>query len=159
MAVVDLDSLPRVALGFMDADHREEARLLNELADAVADHRAGRLPATDVLARYEALDAHTRAHFAREEAAMQRAGFPPYPVHKAEHDHVLAEMADEGRRFRKRGDRERLWAYVSQAVPSWLAGHIGSMDLVTARFIALHDAGEPGRDRPPGGKPQPPRRR
>lgn len=141
MAILDVESIPQVALGFMNDDHREEGRLLNELGEAITALRDGREEAAAVLDRFAAFDAHTRAHFVREEAAMQRAGFAPYPVHKSEHDHVLAEMEDEGRRFRERGDAERLWAYVSQAIPAWFAGHVESMDYVTARFLAFSEAG------------------
>ena len=136
MDIVDVERIPQVSLAFMNEDHAEEARLLNLLAEAIAALRHGQGQAAAVLERYAALDAHTRAHFAREEAAMQRAHFPPAPVHKAEHDMVLAEMAEEGRRFREHGDGDRLWAYVSQAVPSWFLGHVQTMDLVTARFVA-----------------------
>jgi hemerythrin len=136
MTIVDPERIPQVSLAFMNEDHAEEARLLNRLAEAVAAHRAGQGSAAAVLERFSALDHHTRAHFAREEAAMQRAHFPPLPVHKGEHELVLTEMAEEGRRFRDSGDADRLWAYVSQAVPSWFLGHIQSMDLVTARFVA-----------------------
>ncbi len=139
--IVDVESLPQVALGFMNDDHREEARLLNELGDALSALREGRGDAAAVLAGLAAFDAHTRAHFVREEAAMQRAGFAPYPVHKAEHDHILAELDREATRFRERGDAERLWGYVSQAFPAWLVGHVESMDYVTARFLAFCDAG------------------
>lgn len=141
MAIVNVDSLPQVALGFMNEDHREEARLLNELGDALSAFRRDRGDDAAVLERLAAFEAHTRAHFVREEAAMRRAGFAPYPVHKAEHDHVLAELEIETRRFRERGEAERLWAYVSQAIPAWLVGHIESMDYVTARFLAFCDAG------------------
>ena len=136
MPIVDAEALPRVALQFMNEDHLEEARLLNALGDAIAALRTGQGTPAAVLDLFAAFDAHTREHFAREEAAMQQARFPPLPVHKAEHDMVLAEMAEEGRRFRERHDADRLWAYVSQAVPAWFLGHIQSMDAVTARFVA-----------------------
>jgi hemerythrin len=136
MSIVDVDAIPEVALAFMNEDHAVEARLLNQLGAALAALRAGSGTAGAVLERFAALDAHTREHFAREEAAMERAHFPPAPVHRAEHEMVLHEMADEGRRFRESGDAERLWAYVSQAVPAWFVGHIQSMDAVTARFVA-----------------------
>jgi hemerythrin len=139
MPLVDLDAIPQVPLDFINDDHREEARLLNELAEAVGALRAGGGSAAAVAERFAALDAHTREHFAREEEAMRRAAFPPYPMHKGEHDRVLAEMAAEGRRFQDRGDAARLWTYVSETVPSWFVGHIQSMDLITARFIATRD--------------------
>jgi hemerythrin len=136
MPLVDLDAIPQVALPFMNDDHREEARLLNELADALGAHGDGRATAQAVLQAFEALHAHTRDHFWREEEAMQRTGFPPFAIHKAEHDRVLAEMEEEGRSFREGGDAARLWAYVSEAIPAWLVGHIQTMDLMTSRFVA-----------------------
>ena len=109
MPLVDLDAIPQVALPFINDDHREEGRLLNELADAVKAHRTGAVPVETVLHRLEALFAHTQEHFAREEAAMREVGFPPYPVHKGEHDRVLEEMESEETHFRETGDTARLW--------------------------------------------------
>lgn len=136
MTPIDLDGIPQVALAFANDDHREEGRLVNELQRAVASRRAGG-PAEPVLARFEALLEHTRRHFAREEAAMHRAGFPAYVVHKAEHDRVLAEMEAEGAHFRTAGDVERLWRYASAAVPEWFLSHIQTMDFVSAQFVTL----------------------
>jgi hemerythrin len=138
MTLVDLDAIPQVALSFINADHREEGRLLNELAEAVEGHRKGKVPVETVLHRLDALLAHTQEHFGREEAAMQEAGFPPFPVHKAEHDRVLEEMEAEEIHFRETGDTGRLRAYVREAVPAWFVSHIQSMDAVTAGFIAAH---------------------
>ena len=139
MPLVDLDTIPQVPLPFINDDHLEEARLLNELAEAVDALRRGGGSAVAVAGRFADLDVHTREHFAREEDAMRRADFPPYPVHKGEHDRVLAEMSAEGRRFQDRADAARLWTYVSETVPAWFVGHIQSMDLITARFLAMRD--------------------
>jgi hemerythrin len=136
MTAVDPETLPAVGLPFVDADHREEARLLNTVAEALAAHRRGECPAATVLARWEALFAHTEQHFAREEAAMQRTGFPPLPVHRGEHERVLEEMRVEGERFRVGGDADRFWRYLTTDVPAWFVGHIQTMDHVTAQFVA-----------------------
>ena len=141
MLLVDLDAIPQVALPFINDDHREEGRLLNELADAVKGHRTGAVPVETVLHRLEALFAHTQEHFAREEAAMREVGFPPYPVHKGEHDRVLEEMESEETHFRETGDTARLWSYVSEAVPTWFVGHIQSMDAITAQFVVVRRGG------------------
>jgi hemerythrin len=141
MLLVDLDAIPQVALPFINDDHREEGRLLNELADAVKGHRTGAVPVETVLHRLEALFAHTQEHFAREEEAMREVGFPPYPVHKGEHDRVLEEMESEETHFRETGDTARLWKYVSEAVPTWFVGHIQSMDAVTAQFVVMRKGG------------------
>jgi len=137
MPLVDPAAIPQVQLPFMNEDHAEEARLLNGLADALAALRGGAGARDDVLARWAALDRHTREHFERENEAMRRVGFPAYPMHQAEHERVLAEMAGEARTFVDHGDAERLWTYVSQAVPAWFVRHIQTMDQITARFVAM----------------------
>jgi len=136
MPLVDLDAIPQVPLDFINHDHREEARLLNDLAEALEAHRAGRTGPEPVVTRFEALFRHTEEHFGREDEAMRRSGFPPYQVHHGEHVRVLAELAEEGRTFGETGDVARLHAYVTQAVPAWFTNHILTMDTMTARFVA-----------------------
>lgn len=136
MALVDLDTIPQVPLDFINHDHREEARLLNDLAEALEAHRAGRTGPEPVVACFQALYDHTVEHFGREDAAMQQSGFPPYQVHHGEHVRVLEELAEEGRAFGEGGDVARLHAYVTQAVPAWFVNHILTMDTMTARFVA-----------------------
>jgi len=136
MPLVDLDAIPQVPLDFINQDHREEARLLNALADALEELRAGRGGAEPVMACFEALFQHTREHFGREDDAMRRSGFPPFPVHHGEHERVLAELAAEGGHFGETGDAARLHAYVTKAVPAWFQNHIQTMDLMTARYVA-----------------------
>jgi hemerythrin len=139
MTPIDVHHIPQVALSFMNDDHHLEACLLNDLVEALEDHR-GSTWKGEVLKRLHALLAHTREHFAREEAAMEESGFPAYMVHKAEHDRVLDEFQAEARAFQEKSDAARLVAYVSRAVPAWFLQHIQSMDLVTSRFVAARAA-------------------
>jgi hemerythrin len=136
MPLVNLDAIPQVPLDFINADHREEGRLLNNLADALDALDTGRGSTAAVGERLAALRDHTAAHFGREEDAMRRTLFPAFPVHHAEHVRVLAELDDEVRRFAETGDAARLRAWVLGDVPAWFVNHIETMDLVTARFIA-----------------------
>lgn len=135
MPIVEVDAIPQVAMPFQNVDHAEEARLLNRAVDVLGAHREGRAPAADVLAPVEALLEHTRHHFAREDAIMLEAGFPPYPVHHGEHARVLAGMEAEVEAFRGGGDAARLWTYLTQAVPEWFVQHIETMDSITAQFV------------------------
>ena len=66
---------------------------------------------------------------------MREVGFPPYPMHKGEHDRVIEEMEAEATHFRETGDTGRLWSYVSEGIPAWFVPHIQSMDAVTAQFV------------------------
>src|SRR3990172_10630589 len=129
MSLVDVHHIPPVALSFMNDDHHLEACLLNDLAEALEQHRIRPAKAA-VLQRFEALLGHTREHFAREESAMEQSGFPAYPVHKAEHDRVLDDLQMEARAFLEHGDAERLAKYVGGPVAAWFLQHIQSMDLV-----------------------------
>ena len=134
--MLDVDALPQVEVAFMNADHREEARLLNALTEALAALREGRGGQGEVTRRWAALLQHTREHFAREERAMEETQFPPLEIHRAEHELVLSAMEAEAHAFDEGGDAARLARYVERAMPAWLLRHIETMDLVTARFLA-----------------------
>jgi len=133
--IIDPDQIPHLAVPFMNEDHAEEARLLNAAAEQAEAFRAGRTPAEGVDAALEALYAQTRAHFAREEAAMVEASFPAYTFHQAEHVRILGELGEAERRFREGREAEALAAYLA-TLPPWLGQHIQSMDAVTARYVS-----------------------
>ncbi len=133
--LVDPTRLPRLAIPFMNADHAEEARLINAVADAVEALRTGKGDAGQVRAALDALYVHTRAHFGREESAMAAASFPAYSNHQAEHVRILGELDEAERQFRETGQSDPLAAYLA-AFPSWFEQHIASMDAATARYLA-----------------------
>jgi hemerythrin len=135
MPLIDLASIPRTELPFMDADHQLEASLLNELAGAVEALGAGGGSTEALLERFDALLRHTAEHFERENEAMRRSGFPPYPVHRGEHDRVLGEMRAVRDAFAGGGPLEVLRRYVVEATPAWFRSHILTMDTVTSGFV------------------------
>ena len=124
-------SFPQVALDFMNRDHEEFAALRGKLLDLID---TGATHGIDVL--LDELQRHTIRHFADEERAMQEAGFPVYPVHKGEHDAVLADMAARIGRWQGARDIAALRDWLDAAVGEWFVSHVGSMDRVTAGFIA-----------------------
>lgn len=71
MPLVDLDAIPQVPLDFINADHREEGRLLNELADALDAFEAGHGDLAAVTARLTALRDHTAAHLTSDAARLR----------------------------------------------------------------------------------------
>lgn len=133
--LIDPERLPRLAVPFMNEDHAEEARLINAASDRVEALRGGTGGPDEVKGALEALYAHTRAHFAREESAMLEASFPALSFHQAEHVRILGELGEAERRFRESGQGEPLAAYLA-TFPSWFEQHIASMDTVTARYVA-----------------------
>ena len=122
---------PQVAVEFMNRDHAEFAGLRERLLDALS----GDVHNATIDGLLAELVDHTARHFADEEQMMVEAGFPPYEVHKAEHDHVLAEMDARVVAWNSEGDREILREWIEQAVGDWFIGHVGSMDLVTAAYV------------------------
>jgi hemerythrin len=133
--LLDPAGIKRLPVSFMNADHADEARLLNAAAEAVQAFRAGTAGAEQVAAALGALYLHTRAHFAGEEAAMTRSSFPAYTFHRAEHVRILEELGQVERTFREGRDAEALAANLA-TVPGWLEEHIRTMDAVTARYLA-----------------------
>lgn len=135
MALLDPDRVPDLPLAFQNDDHRAEVRLLNQAVEALEDYQSGAIDAAAVGQRLDALAFHTREHFAREEKVMRMAGFPAFPMHKAEHDRVAAQLEREGASFRNGRESGRLRTYLTETLPVWFIGHIQTMDLATARFV------------------------
>ena len=136
MPYVDPSQLPHLPLAFMNRDHAEEFRLLEELGRALEAHGHGSGTTDEILQRLAVLAVQTREHFLHEESVMREAAFPAYLPHKAEHDRVLVEMDAEAKAFRERGDTPRLRRYLRDVVPRWFVAHTTSMDVVAAGFVA-----------------------
>jgi hemerythrin len=136
MGRIEPEELPELRVPFMEADHRKEIGLVNDLEEALAAHASGGPDTLDpVLARLALLAVQTREHFLREEGAMRVTRFPAYVAHKAEHDRILAEMDHEARLFRTEGDAGRLSRYLFEALPAWYRGHL-TMDVAVAEHLA-----------------------
>lgn len=128
--------IPRLPVDFMNADHDHAARQLDALYTALPaypDDAAALALACRTFAE------HSREHFAREEAAMLASGFPPYPVHRQEHERVLAWLAEltEGIATGS-ADPAAVALAVNHDIPVWLIQHIQTMDWATANWIASH---------------------
>jgi hemerythrin len=115
----------------MNRDHAEFVAL-----------RTGLLTQLDAQSPETALDGmldelleHTRHHFAEEERHMQETRFPPSPVHKGEHDAVLADMAAKIAYWKQGRNRDDLRDWLEGPVGEWFVNHVATMDFVTAGFI------------------------
>ncbi len=122
---------PQVALDFMNRDHADFVVMHNKLITLVDTNTA---PA-EITTQLENLIAHTRHHFAEEERQMQATGFPPYPMHKGEHERVLANMEQQLQSWRDNPQPAVLREWLDVAVTDWFINHVSTMDFITARFI------------------------
>jgi hemerythrin len=130
-AFIDGLSVSRVALDFMNTVHREELDLVRKLLVALqADDKTAASP---LLAEWLQ---HTHEHFAREERLMAEHDFPPYPVHKSEHDRVFATMQACAQAWQESPDAARVIDYIVDEWWPWLQRHIASMDMVTANYLS-----------------------
>jgi len=122
---------PQVALDFLNRDHAEFVAMREKLLGQLSSQA----PATEVDTLLDGLLEHTRRHFAEEERLMLETRFPPYAMHKGEHDHVLAEMSAHIERWKQERDAAALRNWLEKAVGDWFVTHVGTMDLVTAGYI------------------------
>ena len=129
--MIDFDVVPKVALDFINEDHRHFTDLTNQLEALLADSNS---TAEAITAQLAQLLDHCREHFGREERQMEQFHFPPYPVHKGEHERVLAQMAAVVSQWQAAQDRGALKEYV-EALPHWFIGHAATMDSVTASYV------------------------
>jgi len=123
---------PQVALTFMNHDHAEFVALRDNLLGQLDAHA----PDKAVDSSLNELLTHTQHHFAEEERLMREVNFPPFPVHKGEHDAVLKDMATRVESWKQDRDADALRAWLDKNVGDWFVNHVSTMDFITARFIA-----------------------
>lgn len=129
--MLDFNLVPQVAVDFMNEDHRHFTALLNRLEALLDDAGSDNGAVTAVLSE---IVAHCREHFGREERQMEQYRFPPYPVHKGEHERVLAQLDGLQRQWQTTEARAPLAAAVTQ-ITEWFINHAATMDTVTASYI------------------------
>lgn len=130
--MLNFDHIPKVAYDEMNRVHAEEIILLNTLET--------RLNTDDIPGIEHTLHTllkHTKEHFANEEKLMQEVGFPPYMMHKGEHDRVFSEMNDVIAQWQISHNPALLRNYFFEIIPQWLTQHISTMDTITAQFICM----------------------
>jgi len=130
--------IPEVSMQFMHDVHLEEVDMLNELYDLLDEAEKGG-DAPELEEKVDALLSHTIAHFAGEDEKMQELHFPPYIVHKHEHDRLLEEYTTVVEQWKDSGELAPLAEYLRVALPAWIMNHISTMDYVTANFFAMHE--------------------
>lgn len=124
---------PKLAMDFMNREHETFIDLMNDMEEALT---LGKFTAQ----HFRRLVQHCQEHFAHEEREMKLAGFPPYPVHKAEHDRVLELMLQLLHDYEEQDLIGPLLDFIQDTLPDWFAAHIASMDRVTADYLARHKA-------------------
>lgn len=137
MSLISQSTLPQVAMEFMNTVHAEDVDIINNLYTLIESYNdEGNENCHEPLDKaYERWYEHTLDHFEGEEIKMQELNFPPYHMHKGEHEKALARMEEIYRSWKKRRDITILENYIGKEIPMWLNNHIQTMDTVTAMFF------------------------
>lgn len=130
---MNCESLPQVALPFMNTVHCEELNLVNRLEALLAEENISK---PEISACLEEWVSHTEAHFARENRLMEEYSFPPYGIHRNEHDRVFQQLLDVQENWNKTANIKNLNQYVQKTWPAWFEQHLMTMDAATANFLS-----------------------
>lgn len=135
--LIDKQNMPMVAMEFMNEVHKEDIDIINELYGLIVEYEknSNHKNKEFIDRKYEEWFKHTMSHFEGEEKLMLEKGFPPYHVHKGEHDKVLLHMDDIYKQWQKSGNIQLLKNFIANYLPQWLTQHIQTMDTVTAMFF------------------------
>ena len=132
MSLISQEELPQVAMEFMNDVHAEDVDIINNLHSLIQDYTDD---SDSIDKAYEDWFEHTLDHFEGEEIKMLELNFPPYAMHKGEHEKALARMEEIYRSWKESRDITILDNYISKEIPMWLNNHILTMDTVTAMFF------------------------
>jgi hemerythrin len=135
MPLLAIDQVHHVAVNEMQHTHEEEISMLNEIDALATMYENDKTKYEALEEKLEAYIQHVKDHFANEERLMRLYAFPPYQMHKAEHDRVLHQLNGVLIRWKQHGEIDAIIAYLRQSV-EWIINHIHTMDNMTAMFIS-----------------------
>lgn len=117
----------------LDDDHRDLIGLVNELHTATS-RGEGREVVGSILER---LIDYTSSHFEREEAHMEKVGYPKLAQHRLQHEAMLKQARALQARFEE--GNITVAAQVSALLRDWLSLHIRREDKAMARLLTTSD--------------------
>ena len=139
--IFDSADIPQVALASMNETHREEVELVNRLARLIRMGQSDAADDAEISQQIQHWLDHTLAHFERENALMETYGFPAYPMHKGEHDRILALLGELQETWRDHHQLEPMVRFLFKTWPEWFDNHVNTMDRITAQFVCQQGGG------------------
>ncbi len=129
MVLIQPEDLLKLNIPEIDAQHEALIGLINRIHDNML--QGADRPALDGL--LSQLLAHTRDHFAYEEALMSQHDYPGYEAHRSEHHRLLQHIEDLAGRY-KSGDLLLSFAVIVE-LKGWAAVHIEKSDRRLGEFL------------------------
>jgi len=140
--ILQSNTIPQVALDFMNNTHFEEIDLVKELGELIEQYQHGNShgeeQVLEITQKMQAWLEHTEAHFKRENELMQETGFPAYGIHAEEHEITLNRLKAATQAWQQDHDIEVLADYVFTLWPAWFDNHVNTMDMMTAKFAVMN---------------------
>jgi len=135
--LLDKKQLPLVAMEFMNDVHTEDIDIINQIFEQLLKYEQSKKSEDKekLISLYKHWYEHTIEHFKGEEVMMEEKRFPPYPMHKGEHEYGLKRMDEVFNTWQETDDISTLKVYLIEELPKWLIHHIKTMDTVTAMFF------------------------
>ncbi len=96
-----------------------------------------RAEAAEITAALARLQEQLRTQFAREERAMQEAGFAALEAHKKDHDGALERLAAKAQHWQDTHDPAALLDYLAGPFTDWFVRHVNTRDFITAQRLSL----------------------
>lgn len=131
--MIHFNELPLMALDFMNHDHEYAADLVNKIEVQFDLHQV-----SEVERLLKELQSHCIDHFTHEEKEMIKYSFPPYQVHKQEHDRLLMDLDMIIQQLHQHQDLTKIKTFIKIEFPAWFAHHLATMDRMTAHHIAMN---------------------
>lgn len=124
MATLEWSNALQLDVPAMDETHQEFVHLLAVVESAADDQLA---------LQWQALIAHTEAHFAQEDHWMEATGFATGNCHATQHQVVL-DIMREGAQRCAQGDISMVRGMTPE-LAAWFSGHAQTMDAALAQHM------------------------
>jgi len=118
-----------VGIQEIDEQHKVLVGLVNEMDDAIHEHRASEIN-EEILQR---LAEYTKIHFAVEESLFRIFDYPGYEAHKKQHDELLQEVVDLQRKIKE--GKGSINFQLLHFLKMWLTQHIMDSDKEYAPYL------------------------
>lgn len=135
--VLPISAIPEIAVASMNATHREEVELINQLGELLVQATNGKMDEAAITEKLNEWVEHTRQHFESENRLMEEFAFPALPVHRNEHEQVFARIESLQQQWLETRNPEPLAEFIFLSWPRWFDMHVNTMDMVTAQFINM----------------------
>ncbi|GKT11318.1 MAG: hemerythrin [Thiomicrorhabdus sp.] len=127
--------MPQVAIDFMNQDHDKIYLLITQIQAQLTSTEKDS-EASQITQMMQSLLQQCKEHFDHEESQMQAYHFPQLTEHQQEHQLILEITQEVLIAWQTSKDLLRLQLYMQQTLPTWLIGHVDSMDTEAALFIS-----------------------